>query len=85
MYVQHSFTQGHIWELGFKRGELKSELFRDVPDALVEWRASGLKTYVYSSGSRLAQRLFFGYSQVGGWLEAKGSIRHKCGSKALLT
>ncbi|MEW5305998.1 MAG: hypothetical protein WDW36_008504 [Sanguina aurantia] len=57
--------QGHIWELGFKRGELKSELFRDVPDALVEWRASGLKTYVYSSGSRLAQRLFFGYSQVG--------------------
>lgn len=58
--------QGHIWRGGFSSGALKAELFRDVPDALVEWRGMGLKTYIYNSGSREAQRLFFGYSQVGG-------------------
>jgi hypothetical protein len=36
-----------------------------VPDALTEWRNSGLKTYIYSSGSRLAQRLLFGYCTAG--------------------
>jgi methionine salvage enolase-phosphatase E1 len=43
---------------------MRAELFRDTPDALVEWRGAGIKTYIYSSGSREAQRLFFGYSQV---------------------
>ncbi|KXZ48768.1 hypothetical protein GPECTOR_25g352 [Gonium pectorale] len=57
--------QGHIWRSGFSSGAMRSELFRDVPDALVEWRSGGVKTYIYSSGSREAQRLFFGYSQVG--------------------
>jgi hypothetical protein len=38
---------------------------RDVPDLLVEWRNAGIKTYIYSSGSREAQRLFFEYSQAG--------------------
>ncbi|GLI61323.1 hypothetical protein VaNZ11_003680, partial [Volvox africanus] len=57
--------QGHIWRSGFTSGAMRSELFRDVPDALVEWRSAGIKTYIYSSGSREAQRLFFGYSQVG--------------------
>lgn len=46
--------------------QMRAELFRDVPDALVEWRAAGLKTYIYSSGSREAQRLFFGHCQVRG-------------------
>lgn len=48
-------TQGHIWAGGFARGELKGELFRDVPDALAQWRSAGIKTYIYSSGSRGAQ------------------------------
>jgi methylthioribulose 1-phosphate dehydratase/enolase-phosphatase E1 len=43
---------------------MRAELYRDVPDALVEWRSSGIKTYIYSSGSREAQRLFFGYCTV---------------------
>ncbi len=43
-----------------------AQLFRDVPDALAEWRNAGVKTYVYSSGSREAQRQFFGHTQVGG-------------------
>lgn len=44
--------QGHIWAGGFARGELKGELFADVPDALAQWRGAGIKTYIYSSGSR---------------------------------
>lgn len=47
-----ALLQGHIWRQGFLRGELKGELFRDVPDALAEWRRLGIKTYIYSSGSR---------------------------------
>lgn len=34
-------AQGHIWHQGFVSGELKAELFRDVPDALAEWRNAG--------------------------------------------
>lgn len=56
--------QGHIWRGGFARGEMRAELFRDVPDALGEWRNAGIKTYIYSSGSREAQKLFFGHSQA---------------------
>lgn len=58
--------QGRVWRGGFASGDLVAQLFRDVPDALAEWRdALGLKTYIYSSGSREAQRLFFANTQVG--------------------
>jgi methylthioribulose 1-phosphate dehydratase/enolase-phosphatase E1 len=57
--------QGHVWRSGFKSGKMVAQLFRDVPDAMVEWRNAGIKTYIYSSGSREAQHLFFGCSQVG--------------------
>jgi len=57
--------QGHVWRSGFKKGQLTAELFRDVPDMLVEWRNAGIKSYIYSSGSREAQRLFFQHSQAG--------------------
>lgn len=57
--------QGHVWRAGFRSGKMVAQLFRDVPDALVEWRNSGIKTYIYSSGSREAQHMFFGHSQAG--------------------
>lgn len=57
--------QGHIWTKGFAAGELKAEPFRDVPDALATWRSQGIKTYIYSSGSRQAQRDLFGHTTVG--------------------
>lgn len=57
--------QGHIWAGGFARGELKGELFRDVPDALAQWRSACIKTYIYSSGSRGAQRDLLGRTTVG--------------------
>ncbi|KAG5579002.1 hypothetical protein H5410_049629 [Solanum commersonii] len=57
--------QGHIWQTGFKNNELEGVVFDDVPEALERWATSGIKVYIYSSGSRLAQRLLFGYTNYG--------------------
>ncbi|KAK9907193.1 hypothetical protein M0R45_002195 [Rubus argutus] len=57
--------QGHIWRTGFEKNELKGVVFDDVPEALMKWHDLGIKVYIYSSGSRLAQRLLFGYSNYG--------------------
>lgn len=57
--------QGHIWQAGFHKNELEGVVFDDVPIALERWHALGIKVYIYSSGSRLAQRLLFGYSNYG--------------------
>ncbi|KAF8409231.1 hypothetical protein HHK36_005305 [Tetracentron sinense] len=57
--------QGHIWRTGFQSNELKGVVFEDVPEALEKWHASGIKVYIYSSGSREAQRLIFGNSIYG--------------------
>ncbi|XP_008456026.1 probable bifunctional methylthioribulose-1-phosphate dehydratase/enolase-phosphatase E1 1 isoform X3 [Cucumis melo] len=57
--------QGHIWRTGFSGNELEGVVFDDVPEALERWHASGIKMYIYSSGSRLAQRLIFGKTNYG--------------------
>lgn len=57
--------QGHIWRTGFQSNELEGVVFEDVPIALKKWQASGIKVYIYSSGSRLAQRLIFGNTNYG--------------------
>jgi methylthioribulose 1-phosphate dehydratase / enolase-phosphatase E1 len=57
--------QGLIWTRAFASGEIKGELYRDVPDALQRWRDAGVKSYIYSSGSRRAQRDLFGHTTVG--------------------
>ncbi|KAI4390136.1 hypothetical protein MLD38_002279 [Melastoma candidum] len=57
--------QGHIWSSGFSKKELKGVVFDDVPLALEKWHASGHNVYIYSSGSRLAQRLLFGNTNHG--------------------
>ncbi|GMH05634.1 hypothetical protein Nepgr_007474 [Nepenthes gracilis] len=57
--------QGHIWRNGFQNKELEGVVFEDVPEALERWHASGIKVYIYSSGSRLAQRLLFGNTNFG--------------------
>lgn len=51
--------QGLIWKEGYERGELRGEVFPDVPPALVRWQADGRDVRVFSSGSVLAQRLLF--------------------------
>ncbi|GAB2215633.1 hypothetical protein Droror1_Dr00020024 [Drosera rotundifolia] len=57
--------QGHIWRTGYVNNELKGEVYEDVPEALERWQGSGIKVYIYSSGSRLAQRLIFGNTNFG--------------------
>uniref|UniRef100_A0A0E0JCZ7 DYW domain-containing protein n=1 Tax=Oryza punctata TaxID=4537 RepID=A0A0E0JCZ7_ORYPU len=63
--------QGRIWRRGFDSGELRSEVYDDAAEALRRWCA---KAYIYSSGSREAQRLIFANTA------AHGDLRdHLCG------
>jgi len=51
--------QGLIWKDGYLNGDLRGEVYPDVPSALERWQARGLDLYIYSSGSVLAQQLLF--------------------------
>ena len=57
--------QGMVWQSGFESGALRAELFADVLPALEKWKASGLDLRSYSSGSVLAQRMFFKFTVLG--------------------
>jgi enolase-phosphatase E1 len=58
-------VQGKIWQAGYESGELRSEIFPDVPPALERWRAAGVIVAIYSSGSVLAQKLLFKFTDRG--------------------
>lgn len=51
--------QGKIWQQGYATGELRGEVYDDVPRAFARWHAQRRTIYIYSSGSELAQRLLF--------------------------
>jgi enolase-phosphatase E1 len=57
--------QGKIWDDGYRRGELRSEVYEDVPRALARWRTQAKKICIYSSGSVLAQKLLFANTKAG--------------------
>jgi enolase-phosphatase E1 len=57
--------QGKIWKIGYESGELKSIVFDDVPSAFKRWKDKGLKIAIFSSGSVLAQKLLFKYTNYG--------------------
>jgi 5-methylthioribose kinase len=57
--------QGLIWQEGYERGELRGHVYQDAVEALHAWHAAGLKLYIYSSGSVLAQRLIFSHTEYG--------------------
>ncbi len=57
--------QGEIWQQGYADGDLKGQVFDDVPAALRRWREQGNRIFIYSSGSVLAQKLIFGHSNHG--------------------
>jgi len=52
--------QGRIWREGYENGELRGEVYADVPRAFDRWRSQGREICIYSSGSVLAQQLLFG-------------------------
>lgn len=57
--------QGIIWETGYVSGAYQAHVYPEVAAKLRGWRARGLRLYVYSSGSVIAQKLFFRYSEAG--------------------
>jgi enolase-phosphatase E1 len=57
--------QGRIWEEGYLKGELRSRIFDDVPRAFERWREQNKIICIYSSGSRLAQKLLFAHTEAG--------------------
>lgn len=57
--------QGMIWAKGYAEGVLQGHVYDDVPVALRDWSAQGLRLAIYSSGSVAAQRLIFGHTAHG--------------------
>ena len=57
--------QGKIWQEGYARGELRGEVYEDVPRAFARWRQQGREISIYSSGSVLAQQLLFQTTKFG--------------------
>jgi len=57
--------QGLVWEHGYQAGELRGEVWDDVPVALRRWRYEGRDVAIYSSGSELAQRRLFESTAAG--------------------
>jgi len=58
-------VQGRIWAEGYRLGELRGDVYADVPGALEHWRAQDLGIGIFSSGSVLAQQLLFRHSTAG--------------------
>jgi enolase-phosphatase E1 len=57
--------QGLIWDEGYRAGDLRGEVFPDVPPALEAWARLGVRLRVFSSGSVRAQKLLFGNTGQG--------------------
>jgi enolase-phosphatase E1 len=57
--------QGLIWRDGFAHRELRGTVYPDVVAAMRDWHSAGIEIAVYSSGSALAQRDWFGHSDHG--------------------
>ena len=57
--------QGKIWEEGYRVGDLRGEVYPDVPPALERWRRQGIDIAIFSSGSVQAQRSLFTSTAAG--------------------
>ena len=57
--------QGRIWLAGYQSGELKGQLYADVPLAIREWVQQEKDICIFSSGSVLAQKLLFQSTTAG--------------------
>ena len=65
--------QGILWENGYKSGEIKGHVYSDVKENLEKWKNNGIELGVFSSGSVAAQKLIFGYSELG---DLTGNFEH---------
>jgi 2,3-diketo-5-methylthio-1-phosphopentane phosphatase/methylthioribulose-1-phosphate dehydratase len=83
--------QGLLWERGFRDGSLRAHVYPDVAPALHAWRDAGYALYVYSSGSVLAQKSFFGHTIEGdlrgcfrGWFDTQVGAKQEPASYAAI-
>ena len=57
--------QGKIWEGGYRSGQLRGQVYADVPPAFARWKGQGKGIHIFSSGSVLAQKLIFAHTTEG--------------------
>ena len=57
--------QGLIWQEAYEAGTLKPELYPDVAPALTGWKEAGVRLFVYSSSSELAQKALLAHLPEG--------------------
>lgn len=57
--------QGLIWQEAYEAGRISGEIYPDVADCLKVWAAAGVRLFVYSSNSELAQKLILSRSPAG--------------------
>lgn len=57
--------QGFIWDVGYESGELKAQVYDDVPPFLARMADKRVRVGIYSSGSRQAQKALFQYADKG--------------------
>jgi len=57
--------QGMIWEQGYGDGDFHGHIYADAVAGLRRWHGQGIRLYVYSSGSVLAQQLLFAHTEFG--------------------
>lgn len=57
--------QGEIWKRGYEKGEIKSKIYTDAFKFFKHIQSRGFKASIYSSGSVLAQKLIFQFSDKG--------------------
>jgi enolase-phosphatase E1 len=57
--------QGKIWDEGYRSGELRGEVYPDVPVALERWQREEMQIAIFSSGSVQAQRSLFQSTPAG--------------------
>ena len=60
-----SYHAGLVWRTGFNNGELKGHIYEDVPTAFHRWKSANLTIAIYSSGSILAQKIYFANTTAG--------------------
>ncbi len=60
--------QGMIWKQGYENSDYQAHMYDDAVRLLNLWQQNNIPLYVYSSGSVLAQKLFFKYSCAGNLL-----------------
>lgn len=57
--------QGKLWREGCQKGELRGEVYPDVPPAFARWSQKGTRICIFSSGSVIAQRSLFATATAG--------------------